>query len=108
VLKSIVGGLIGGSVGLLAWFIFDENTTRVIPILIGILGVAAGIGLTLPGVSAKRVGKGVAVGMVAKPLPGPLRDKVFDALLHEKDEAHPQLPATDQLPPDGQPDHVAK
>jgi hypothetical protein len=86
VLKSMLGGILGASVGVLAWFIFDENSPKFIPYIIGALGIAAGVGLTLPGVSAKRVSKGVVAGIVAKPLPGPLRGHVVDAIMGDEDE----------------------
>jgi hypothetical protein len=97
VLKSILGGLLGASVGVLAWFIFDANTPSFIPILLGALGIAAGVGLTLPGVSGKRVAKGVVAGIVTKPLPGPLRGKVIDSILREEEEqpVPPNFPPPD-------------
>ncbi len=100
VIKSILGGLLGASVGVLAWFIFDENAPGFIPILLGALGIAAGVGLTLPGVSGKRVGKGVMAGIVAKPLPGALRGKVIDAILREEEEQPGQPQAPNPRPPD--------
>ncbi len=100
VLKSIVGGLLGVGVGVLAWFVFDEHTPRLIPILIGVLGILAGVGLTLPGVSAKRVGKGVVAGVVAKPLPRPLRGKVIDAILREEEGQPAQAQVPTPPPPD--------
>jgi hypothetical protein len=94
VLKSILGGLLGATVGVLAWFLFDANTPRFIPFLFGALVTAAGVGLTIPGVSAKRVGKGVVAGIVAgtvaKPLPGPLRDPVFNAIFGEEQGLPPE------------------
>jgi hypothetical protein len=101
VLKSTLGGLLGASLGALAWFMFDANTPRFIPILIGALGIAAGVGLTLPGVSVKRVGKGVVAGIVAKPLPGPLRGKVIEGILREEEELPAQPQAPIPPPPDG-------
>jgi hypothetical protein len=99
--RSILGGLLGSTAGVLAWFIFDENNPKFIPFLIGALGIAAGVGLSLRGVSAKRVAKGVVAGIVAKPLPGPLRGMVFDAITREKEELPPQPHSPDPPPPDG-------
>ena len=90
VLKSILGGLLGASVGVLAWFLFDANTPGDFPFLFGALGIAAGVGLTLPGVSGKRVVKGVVAGIVMKPLPGPIRGPVFDAILGEEQGLLPE------------------
>jgi hypothetical protein len=94
VLKSAVGGLLGASVGVLAWLMLKADSPRFIPFIFGGLGVLAGVGLTLPGVSAKRVAKGVAAGMLPKPLPRHLKQEVFDwAFREEKDHAaQPQGP----------------
>ena len=90
VLKSILGGLLGATVGVLAWFLFDVNTPWFIPFLFGALGIAAGVGLTIPGVSAKRVAKGVVAGIVARPLPEPLRGPVVEAFLGEEQGQPPE------------------
>jgi hypothetical protein len=75
------------------------NYPMYIPLLFGALGIAAGVGLTLPGVSGKRVAKGVVAGIVAKPLPGPLRGPVVDAILREEEERPAQPQASDPLRP---------
>ena len=90
VLKALLGGLLGATVGVVAWILFDENTPRFIPFLLGALGIAAGVGLTLPGVSAKRVAKGVVAGIVTHPLPEPLRRPAFDAILGEEQGLLPE------------------
>ena len=46
--------------------------------------------MTLPGVSAKRVAKGVVAGIVTKPLPGPLRRPVVEAILGEEQGLLPE------------------
>lgn len=89
VLQSILGGLLGASTGVLAWFLFDEGSPWFIPYLIGTLGCGAGVGLTVPGVSARRVGKGVVAGILAKPL-GPFAHVAFEAVLKEGEEEPPE------------------
>lgn len=85
IVKSVIAAIIGSLPGLFCWYILEYGLIATVVIVF--LGVAIGVGLSLPGVSAERVFRGTAGMIAAHNVPVGLKEPVFNAIM---DDSKPQ------------------
>ena|SRR5581483_261312 len=88
VIKSLIGGVLGGLPGAIWYF----NVGSVQSIVIASLGAFVGFALTLPGVSLERVALGTVGAIAARNVHGPMRERILEATMGNGNQA----PADDE------------